>query len=58
MTPIKLDKFLKDVQPQAKAERPMDLNKLGLFHSAPVENGKPILALRFDPKTGSLMPSN
>lgn len=56
MTPIKLDEFLSSTAP--KTPQPaMDLAALGLYHAAPRENGKPLLALQFDIKTGSLQPS-
>lgn len=57
MTPIRLDKFLQDVKVQPEPLVQIDLNKLGLYHSAPVENGRPILAMRFDSESGMLVPS-
>lgn len=56
MTPIKLGEFLEKTAP-ANTQKVMDLAKLGLFHAAPIENGKPLLALQFDRDTGTLMPA-
>lgn len=58
MTPIKLEKFLLDTKPAIVQELTIDLNELGLFHSAPKEDGRPILAMRFDPATSTLVPAN
>ncbi len=57
MTPIKLDRFLSDTTAQPKTQATVELTKLGMFHAAPTENGRPILALRFDPKSGRLIPT-
>ena len=57
MTPIKLAKFLTDTAPQIVEEITIDLKQLGLFHSAPKEDGRPILALRFDTASGTLIPA-
>lgn len=57
MTPIKLDQFLSDTGTAPQAEAKVDLAELGLFHAAPVEDGRPILAMKFDPKSGTLIPT-
>ena len=56
MTPIKLNDFLHQTAPQVDKSI-MDLGKLGLQHAAPQEDGKMMLTLRFDAKTGTLMPT-
>ncbi len=58
MTPIKLEKFMLDTKPAIVQELVINLNELGLFHSAPKEDGRPILALRFDAATSTLVPAN
>lgn len=58
MTPIKLEKFMLDTKPAVYQELTINLNELGLFHSAPKEDGRPILALRFDAATSTLVPAN
>ncbi len=57
MTPVKLDKFLKDTGQDQPADAQFDLNALGLFHAAPKEDGRRILAMRFDETTGALVPA-
>lgn len=57
MTPIKLNDLLARTSPAQKDTRVMDLAELGLFHSAPRENDKPLLALRFDAQNGTLVPA-
>lgn len=57
MTPIKLDDFLRATHTTEDQKAVVHLSDIGLFHAAPRENGEPILALRFDPETGSLMPA-
>jgi hypothetical protein len=57
MTPIKLEQFLRDTKPAQHQELRIDLNELGLFHAAPKEDGRPILALRFDAASGTLVPA-
>jgi len=58
MTPIKLEKFMLDTRPAIVQELTIDLNELGLFHAAPKEDGRPILAMRYDSATGTLIPVN
>lgn len=58
MTPIKLEKFMLDTKPAIVQELTIKLNELGLFHCAPKEDGRPILALRFDAATSTLVPAN
>ena len=58
MTPIKLEKFMLDTKPTAVQELTINLNEIGLFHAAPKEDGRPILALRFDAATSTLFPAN
>jgi hypothetical protein len=57
MTPIKLTDFLSETAPKAN-NGAIDLIELGLYHAAPVEDGHPVLALRFDPQTGCLVPAS
>lgn len=58
MTPIKLEKFMLDTKPAVVQELTIDLTQLGLFHAAPKVDGRPILALRYDTATGTLIPVN
>lgn len=58
MTPIKLERFMLDTKPAIVQELTIKLNELGLFHCAPKEDGRPILALRFDAATSTLVPAN
>ena len=56
MKPIKLNEFLADTA--SKNPRPaMNLTEFGLFHAAPVEDEQAFLHLRFDQRTGTLMPA-
>ncbi len=57
MTPIKLDAFLRDTKPAQYQELQIDLNQLGLFYAAPKEDGRPILAMRYDSAKGPLVPA-
>jgi hypothetical protein len=57
MTPIKLNKFLSDTGAKPEAVAELNLTEMGLYHAAPVENGQQILAMRYDPKSGTLIPS-
>jgi len=57
MTPVKLDKFLQDTSARLPEALNIDLAQLGLFHAAPKEDGRPILALRFDATSGTLVPA-
>lgn len=58
VTPIKLEKFMLDTKPAIVQELTIDLNELGLFHCAPKEGGRPILAMRYDAATSTLVPVN
>lgn len=55
MTPIKLEKFLQDTKPAIVEELTIDLTKLGLFHAAPTQDGRRVLAMRYDAETGTLV---
>lgn len=58
MTPVKIEKFMLDTKPKVVQELTIDLNELGLFYSAPKEDGRPILAMRYDAATSTLVPVN
>lgn len=58
MTPIKLNTFLKDTGTKPQITARLDLSAQGLYHAAPVENDQQILVMRFDAKSGTLIPSN
>lgn len=57
MTPIKVEDFLAATAPEKGPQDRVNLNELGLYHAAPRENGVPLLALRFDADSGTLMPA-
>ncbi len=57
MTPIKFADYQKTRITAVKAPQMVDLRALNLVRSAPVENGRPVLTLRFDTETGTLKPA-
>ncbi|MCP5075965.1 MAG: hypothetical protein GY947_22070 [Rhodobacteraceae bacterium] len=57
MTPIKFADYLKKQNSAVKAPQMVDLREFNLVKAAPVENGRPVLTLRFDTETGTLKPA-
>jgi|GEM_PF-5388640 len=55
MTPIKIDTFLNATAPNHGPAK-MDLVKMGLYHVAPYDNDRVVLAMRYDPNTGCFVP--
>lgn len=56
MTPIKASDFLNNPQRLHRPKTVLDLRDHNMVHAAPTENGRQILTLRFDPRSGALVP--
>ena len=56
MTPIKSTDFLNPAHRMHRPKTVVDLREHNMVHAAPKENGRAILTLRFDPRTGGLVP--
>lgn len=56
MTPIKSSDYLNHAKRLHRPKTVLDLRDHNMAHAAPVENGRPILTLRFDPRSGALVP--
>ncbi len=58
MKPIKASE-LKARQNSKRLKRPvLDLREFNMVHAAPVENGRPIITLRYDPVEQALVPKH
>ena len=56
MTPIKARDFLSHPRKLHRPRAVLDLREFNLVHAAPVEDDHAILTMRYDPKTGGLVP--
>lgn len=55
--PIKPDPIPMAPKPATVQELTIDLTDLGLYHAAPRVDGRPILAMRLDTASGTLVPA-
>ena len=56
MTPIKSTDYLNKANRLHRPKTVVDLREHNMVHAAPKENGRQILTLRFDPRSGALVP--
>jgi hypothetical protein len=56
MTPIKTADYLGHTKRLHRPKTVIDLREHNMVHAAPRVDGKPILTLRFDPRSGTLVP--
>ena len=56
MTPIKSTEYLNHPNRLTRPCTVVDLRDLNMVHAAPIENDRPVLMMRFDPKSGALVP--
>ncbi|MEJ6710158.1 MAG: hypothetical protein QNK92_15425 [Amylibacter sp.] len=56
MTPIKSTDYLNKANRLHRPKTVVDLSEHTMDHAAPTENGRKILTLRFDPRSGALIP--
>ena len=57
MSPVKQSALTLPRTSPAKHASLFDLRAIGMQHAAPREDGRPLLRMRFDPSTGTLMPA-
>ena len=58
MTPIKLNEYLNHPAKIHRSKAVIDLREINMVHAAPVENDHALLTLRYDPRTGALVPQD
>ncbi len=56
MTPIKSSDYLSHPNRLHRPKTVLDPREYNMAHAAPVEDGRQILTLRFDPRSGALVP--
>lgn len=58
MTPIKARDYLNHPNKLFRPRPTLDLREFNMVHAAPVEDDHAILTMRYDPKTGALVPQD